>query len=191
MTLLQRTGIIAGHKVIDVGFRDVQELQAIASLVGPTGSVLGIDIIPRRVQSARQELEGLSGHAISVLRGSVLDIPADDDAFDLVLCKGMLHEVRQLGRALAEMARVCKPEGLISILDIQRFSRLSFELYRLKALLRGRRTHDVHPGFTREQLLKLLSEQRLDEIKYEQLSSTWRLGSNAVPIFLLQARPGS
>lgn len=186
-TLFQQVGVVSGKKILDVGFRDVQELQEIASLVGPTGSVSGIDINPLNVQSASKKLACLSPN-IYVKKGSVLAIPFDDCSFDLVLCKGVLHEVKQLEKAVAEMARVCKRDGFLIIIDLQRFSRLRFELYRFIVRLLGRHCDDVHPGFTREQLLKLLAHEQLEELQYQQLPDKGRLGFNEVNLFLLKAK---
>lgn len=72
LTLLQQAGVTLGQKVLDVGFRDVQELQAIASLIGPTGNVLGIDVVQQYVESVRGKLGELSVSNISVKEGSVL-----------------------------------------------------------------------------------------------------------------------
>ena len=41
---------------LDVGLRDIQELQDIASRVGPTGSVFGIDINPLNIHSVSEKL---------------------------------------------------------------------------------------------------------------------------------------
>ena len=165
----------------------VQELQEIASLVGPTGSVFGIDIDPLNVQSASKKLAGLSSN-IYVKKGSVLAIPFDDCSFDLVLCKGILHEVKQLEKAVSEMARVYRRDGFLIIIDLRRFSRLRFKLYRFTALLLGRHCDDVHPGFTREQLLKLLAHEQFEELQYQQLPDNGRLGFNEVNLFLLKAK---
>ena len=146
--LLGRAGIVAGQSVLDVGFRDLDELRAIAALVGPRGHVLGIDVNPQTVEAARRELEGYPTSNIAVKEGSVLRIPADDLAFDLILCKGILHEVRQLGKAFGEMKRVCREGGFVSILDFQRFALFGFRLYQLSMRLRGKACVDVHPGFT-------------------------------------------
>lgn len=191
LTFLQQAGVILGQKVLDVGFRDVQELQAIASLIGATGNVLGIDVVSQYVERARGKLGELSVSNISVKEGSVLNIPADDQSFDMILCKGILHEVQHLDKALMEMRRVCKRDGLITIVDFQRFSRFKFELYRIAALLRGHRASDVHPGFTREQLLRLILQQQLEEVSYQQLSDKRRMGFNEVCLFLLKVKRAS
>lgn len=157
MTLLQQAGVTLGQIVLDVGFRDAEELQAIAALIGAPGYVLGIDIDAQHVETAYKKLRAYPN--ISTAMGSVLDIPVAEHTFDLILCKGILHEVRQLDQAIGEMARVCKQDGFITIIDFQRHSRLKFELYRLMVRLRGRHCIDVHPGFTRKHVLKLLSQQ--------------------------------
>ena len=105
--MFQPVEVVSGQNVLDVGFRDIQELQEIASRVGPTGSVFGIDINPLNIHSVSKKLASLSSN-IYVKRGSVLTVPFDDRLFDLVLRKGVLHEVKQLEKAVSEMARVCK-----------------------------------------------------------------------------------
>ncbi len=186
--LLQQAGVTSGKDVLDIGFGNVRELQEIASLVGPTGSASGIDINPLNVRSASEKLTSLSSSSIHVKEGSVLAIPFDDCSFDLVLCKGVLHEVKQLKKAVVEMARVCKRDGFLTIIDLQRFSRLRFELYRfLIRLLRGH-CDDVHPGFTRNQLLKLLVHEQLEILRYQQLPDKGRVGFNKANLFLLKAR---
>jgi len=188
-TLFQKVGIKLGEKVLDVGFRSVEELQEIASLVGPTGSVYGMDIDPLNVQSASQMLSQLpSSDNVHVKVGSVLAIPFDDRSFDLVLCKGVLHEVKQLKKAVAEMSRVCKPNGTLTIIDLQRFSRLKFQLYRFHARLSRHKPDDVHPGLTREQLLELLVNEHFEELQYQQLPVKGRLGFIEAPLFLLKAK---
>ncbi|MFX0094162.1 MAG: class I SAM-dependent methyltransferase [Candidatus Hodarchaeota archaeon] len=186
-TLLKQAGIVQGQKVLDIGFRDLRELQEIASLVSPTGHVLGIDINPDSIETAQKELKNLSLPNIFVKTGSILAIPANNHAFDLILCKGMLHEIKNLRKAIVEMTRVCKPAGLISIMDFQRFSRLKFMVYRFKVRFSRQQCDDIHPGFSQEQLRNLLSEQDLKELDYQLLPDIWQLGSIKVNPFLLRA----
>jgi ubiquinone/menaquinone biosynthesis C-methylase UbiE len=186
--LLERAGIVAGQSVLDVGFRDLDELRAIAALVGPRGYVLGTDVNPQTVEAARRELEGYPISNIAVKEGSVLRIPADDLGFDLVLCKGILHEVRQLGKALGEMRRVCREGGFVSILDFQRFAPFRFRLYQVSMRLRGKACIDVHPGFSRLQLSRLLSQHLLEEVSYQRLPEKWHTGPFEADAFLLKAR---
>lgn len=189
-SLLQQVGIRQGQRVLDVGFGDLRELEEIASLVEPAGSVLGIEVLQRAVEEASRELSETSKANISVKAGTVADIPAEDQTFDLVLCKGLLHEVRDLDEALAEMSRVCVEHGEICIIDFQRFSRIRFELYRIKTCLQGRSTSDVHPGFSRGQLARLITDHGLDVVRYQEYPDKWRMGSIEVHPFLLKAKRG-
>jgi len=189
LILWQKIGVTAGQNVLDIGFGDVSELQVIAFYVGSEGSVLGIDVDESKVQRAERQLVSLSLPNVSVKRASVLAIPSDNATFDMVICKGVLHEVKNVDKAVAEMARVCKAEGVVSIIDVQRFSRLRFELYRLKMRLSRRRCVDVHPGFTQEQLRKYLAYHQLEVILYEQLPERGHMGFNEVTLFLLKAKP--
>ncbi len=75
-SLLQQEGVISGQKVLDIGFRNLQELQEIAALVGETGHVLGIDLDPENIEAASKSLAGLSFPNISLRKGSILAIPA-------------------------------------------------------------------------------------------------------------------
>ena len=183
-------GIEKGDHVLDVGFRDLSELRAIAKRVGSGGTVVGIDNDPMRVGAALEEL-GSQPPGIMVELGSLLDIPYANDRFDVVLCKGVLHEVRRVDAALKEMARVCKPGGTITIIDMVQFSRVRFEAYRWGARVRGRRTGDVHPGFSHSRLRRLLEHAELEEEHYEVIPSRWRLGFNWVKSFVLRARSPS
>ena len=186
--LLEQAGVAPGQRILDVGFRSLGESRAIAALVGPTGHVLGIDVDPQTVEAAGRELEGHPTFNIAVKEGSVLHIPADDFAFDLVLCKGILHEVRQLDKAFAEMARVCREGGFVSILDFVRFAPFRFRLYQFSMHLRGKPCVDMHPGFTRIQLSRLLSQHQLEEVSYQRLPEKWRAGPFEADAFLLKAR---
>ena len=184
----RRTGIEIGSRVLDVGFRDAGELKAIAERIGPTGCVVGIDVDPVRVESAREELVRQAAANVAVEEGSVLDIPFDDRTFDVVFCKGVLHEVRRLTGALEETARACVPGGVLCVIDIKRFSRLRFEAYRWDSWLRGRRTGDVRPGLALGRLRRLIRNAGFEEEWYEELPTRWRLGFNRVEAFLLRAR---
>ena len=184
----QLAGIEIGDRVLAVGFRDAEELKTIAERVGPTGWVAGIDVGTERVENAREDLARRAVANATAKRGSVLDIPFDGRTFDVVFCKGVLHEVRRLARALEEMARVCVPGGVLCVIDVKRFSRLRFEGYRWGSWLRGRRTGDVYPGLPLDRLRRLVRDVGFEEDRFEELSTTWRLGFNRVGTFLLRAR---
>ena len=91
----------------------------------------------------------------------------------------------------AHSASQTAPGGILCVVDVKRFSRFKFEVYRWSAWIRGKRTGDVHPGFSRDRLQQSLRRVGFEEDHYEDLSSTWRLGFNRVQPFLLRARRAS
>jgi ubiquinone/menaquinone biosynthesis C-methylase UbiE len=181
-------GFRPGDRLLDVGFRNVEELRALAGQVGPSGQVVGIDLSVARVEEAVAAVSGSESERITVARGSVLRIPFDDAAFDVVFCKGVLHEVRRVDAAVAEMARVCRPGGAVCVVDITRIARIRFEGYRWRAWLRGRRTGDVWPGFSRARIERAARAAGLEVDRYEVLPTTWRLGNLQIEPFLMRAR---
>ncbi len=68
----------------------------------------GIDLNPRAFEPP--------AHPRCVLReGSATEIPYPADSFDVVACYQCLEHVPDPGRALDEMARVCRPGGFLAV----------------------------------------------------------------------------
>ncbi len=66
--------------------------------------VVAIDISERMVELAR-------GRGVDARVADVMDLPFDDDEFDLVVAAWMLFHLPDLDRGLAEIARVLRPSG--------------------------------------------------------------------------------
>lgn len=184
--LLEGLNLSAGQHVLDVGFGGPEELETLAERVGPEGFVLGIEIDAERVRSASNTLS--EDLPISVKEGSILNVPAEDGFFDIVLCKGVLHEVERLNRAFAELARVTRPGGQLFIVDFKRFSSVLFALYRLSVLVREGKCPDVWPGFREENLRAPLRRSGWELIEFKDLLGRGRLGFLHPALFLLKAR---
>jgi len=67
-------------------------------------SAWGVDLSPGMVRVAKER-------GLKVVLGSVTDLPFADESFDLVCSFKVLAHVPNIGRALAEIARVTKPGG--------------------------------------------------------------------------------
>lgn len=185
--LLRQVGITEGQVVLDIGFGNVEELLAISALVGKRGSVIGLEKTPEHAKQVLATLQEPPAK-ISILESSAEQIPLLDESVDLVLCKGVLHEIRDLKRALSEMIRVLRPQGTLTIIDFQPIRRVKFILYWIAATISQQRLcEDRHPGFSREEIARLLSPYHL-EIDYQGLETIGRLGWLEVPLFLARAR---
>lgn len=82
--------------------------------------VSGVDLSESMLAKAEERAKARRMDQVSLLRGSVTELPFSDAAFDLVICWRLLHLLppNMLGPALAEMARVCR-----STLCVQAYER--------------------------------------------------------------------
>ncbi len=79
--------------------------------------VVGIDLTPQMVHRARSLASERGVTNVTFEVGDVEKLPARPASFDLVTCRVALHHFGSPERALAEMARVCKPDGLVAVID--------------------------------------------------------------------------
>ncbi len=108
----------AGDHVLDMACGDGVYSVWLAEQVGPTGSVVGVDIAPAYLEAARERARLSScATAISFQVGSIDGLPFPDDQFDLVWCAHSLYSLPDPIAALREMRRVVRPGGTVAILE--------------------------------------------------------------------------
>jgi SAM-dependent methyltransferase len=73
--------------------------------------VVGIDIDEPALANARER----AGASAEFVHGDLLALPFDDDSFDLVVCFEAIEHVDDPGRALDELRRVLRSDGLLVI----------------------------------------------------------------------------
>jgi ubiquinone/menaquinone biosynthesis C-methylase UbiE len=99
--LVERYG--AGGDVLECGVGTGLLLERIAAFAR---TAKGIDLSPRMLDRAR-------ARGLHVSEASVTHIPFGDDSFDVTCSFKVLAHVPEIGRALAEMARVTRPGGVV------------------------------------------------------------------------------
>jgi arsenite methyltransferase len=114
--LVERMGIRAGHRVLDVGCGTGRLARWIAEIVGPAGSVVGIDPLVERIALARTRSPGISFEV-----GQAEDLSAfPAESFDTVCMSAVFHWVSDKPRALAEARRVLRPGGRVGVTTLPR-----------------------------------------------------------------------
>jgi ubiquinone/menaquinone biosynthesis C-methylase UbiE len=108
--LMRAAGPRAGEQVLDLACGTGVVARQVASLVGPTGRVVGLDLSPAMLAVARASAER-EGHRIEWHEGRAEALPFPDGTFDLVLCQQGLQFVPDRPRAAAEMYRVLREGG--------------------------------------------------------------------------------
>jgi SAM-dependent methyltransferase len=99
-----------GHTVLDVACGTGVVARAAQDVVGPGGRVAGHDLNPAMLEVAREVRPDLEW-----LQGDAEDLPFSDAEFDVVLCQSALFFFADPGRAVAEMARVVAPGGVVAL----------------------------------------------------------------------------
>src|SRR3954467_8405492 len=106
----------AGLDVLDVGCGPGTITVDLAARVAP-GRVVGLDVSPAPLDEAR-ELARRSGVAVEFGIGDAYALAFPDDAFDVVHAHQVLQHLTDPVAALREMARVCRPGGVVAVRDV-------------------------------------------------------------------------
>ena len=105
-----------GDKVLDVGSGLGIDSFIACSATGPDGQVIGIDISAKEVKHAqsRAEERGLSSN-LYFHTADMEKIPLPDDSVDVIISNGAFCLAPNKRKAFAELFRVLKPGGRISV----------------------------------------------------------------------------
>jgi 2-polyprenyl-3-methyl-5-hydroxy-6-metoxy-1,4-benzoquinol methylase len=120
-TVENSAGYLAPHlrpglDVLDVGCGPGTITVDLARRVAP-GTVLGIDVSADPLDEARALAER-EGVAVEFAVGDVYALDAADGSYDVVHAHQVLQHLTDPVAALREMARVCRPGGLIAVRDV-------------------------------------------------------------------------
>lgn len=121
--LRQRTVDLAliksGDSVLEVGCGTGSLTLAAKRQAGPSGKVVGIDVIPGMVEYSQRKAEQ-AHEEITFQLGNINDIPFADNTFDAVIGSFMIFHMAEETRkkGIAEIYRVLKPQGRLLIVDL-------------------------------------------------------------------------
>lgn len=126
---LQRGGLAAGMRMLDVAVGTGLVAREALSIVGAAGGVIGID--PSAGMLAQSEVHGLA-----LTRGRAEALPFAAQSFDFLCLGYALRHLADLETVFREFRRVLKPGGRLLLLEITRpEGRMAVAL--LKTYLRG------------------------------------------------------
>lgn len=110
-------GIGSGGYVLDIGARDAAQSLELAGRYGCR--VLAVDPVQANIDLGVEDIAGHErGDLVEMKRGTINDIPADDDSFDAIFSRDMIGHVEDLAGALTECRRVLEPGGAMVIHDV-------------------------------------------------------------------------
>lgn len=114
---LLEAGLTTGMRVADFGCGPGTMTRMLASLVGPSGSITGIDLHAAQLEQARQicAMDGLANTNFVAADACATGLPRNQ--FDLVYCRFLLLHLMDPSSCLQEMWGVLKPGGILVVED--------------------------------------------------------------------------
>ena len=80
--------------------------------------VVGLDVTPALLAVGADRLRQLGVANVLLQEGNAAALPFVDESFDLVVCRAALHHFTDPGQTVAEMARVCRANGRVAVVDM-------------------------------------------------------------------------
>jgi ubiquinone/menaquinone biosynthesis C-methylase UbiE len=112
---LRDAGFRSGQRVLEVGCGPGFFTVPAAEIVGQDGSVVSLDVSPTAVAHVQKKVEEAGATNVEVLLASAADTGLPEESFDLVFVFGLGHVVGDIGHIWAELHRLLKPGGTLSV----------------------------------------------------------------------------
>jgi SAM-dependent methyltransferase len=113
--LMAHIGVRAGERVLELGPGPGAFTLQAAGLVGPHGRVVAVDIQPAMIAALEKKLAGAGVTNVETHVASAYDLPLEAGSVDRAFLVTVLAEIPDQPRALAELYRVLKPGGILSV----------------------------------------------------------------------------
>lgn len=120
------SGVSTGGRALDVATGTGDLALALARAVGPSGEVVAMDFSEEMLTLARRKR---GAEAVRFEWGNALELGYEDASFDAATVGFGARNFSDLGRGLAEMARVVRPGGRVVVLEITTPARPPLSLF--------------------------------------------------------------
>jgi ubiquinone/menaquinone biosynthesis C-methylase UbiE len=119
-SLLVQVELLPGDRVLDLGCGSGTHFAWIAAIIGPEGTIVGVDPDQTNLDLAASRIADAPYHGqVELIRGPLHPLPCPDASFDAVWCAGSLQYEPDPVGALREMVRVVRPGGKVAAQDVE------------------------------------------------------------------------
>ncbi len=115
--LFAQAGITTGMKVLDVGSGAGDVTLLLAELVGPIGSIVGVEVNAAILETARARVHAAGLTNVSFVAGDIRDVTLDDD-FDAVVERNVLIYLSDPAAVLRRCLEHLRPGGVVVFQDL-------------------------------------------------------------------------
>ena len=119
--IIERSGIQAGMKVLEIGPGSGAYTTFVARAVGERGTLYALDIQAEMLAQLQAKLELPENediHNVKLFNRSAYDLPFEFGSLDLVYMITVFQEIPDKEQALKEILRVLKPGGCLAISEL-------------------------------------------------------------------------
>ena len=115
--VLDRVGIRPGEHVLELGpGPGIFTVEAVRRL-GPEGRLVAVDIQPEMIAQVEKRVREAGLANVETHVSDAYHLPLEDESLDRAFLVTVLPEISDRQRALAELRRVLKPDGVLSITE--------------------------------------------------------------------------
>jgi ubiquinone/menaquinone biosynthesis C-methylase UbiE len=115
--LMDRVDVRPGERVLELGPGPGAFTLKAAGRTGPQGSLVAVDIQPRMIEAVEKKVREAGLTNVETHVASAYELPLEDGSVDRAFLVTVLPEIPDRQRALAELWRVLKPGGVLSVTE--------------------------------------------------------------------------
>jgi ubiquinone/menaquinone biosynthesis C-methylase UbiE len=116
-SVLDRIGVQSGERVLELGPGPGAFTVRAARRAEPGGTLVAVDIQPKMIAAVEKRVKEAGLTNVETHVASAYELPLEDESVDRAFLVTVLPEIPDRQRALAELRRVLKPGGVLSVTE--------------------------------------------------------------------------
>lgn len=166
-----------GETVLDLGSGGGFDCLLAAKYVGSTGRIIGVDMTPDMVSTARENAKKAGVENAEFRLGEIEHLPAEDQSVDVILSNCVINLSPEKEKVFKEAFRVLRPGGRLAISDVVATSPLPSKIQKDLSLI----TACVGGALDMESLRKVIETVGFQEIRITPIEGSRRLIQQWLP----------
>ncbi len=126
-----------GNRVVEFGSGTGNDCISVASIVGPTGKVIGIDNSEQNINTARGILDSQKVNNVEFRLGNIEAAPIADEFADVIYASCVFNLQTNKQKVADEMYRVCNHSGYVCVSDFVILNDIPDELRKEASVVAG------------------------------------------------------